>query len=111
MAVLLPIVLSSGCNGRSIKEDNPVFTAAPPRRSLVNSEADMEEQRLVEQQERAGKDVLQAGHSRLSSGPLTGSSVVARSMVVRCFWMTFLAAFVKLSRMIREFLVKLNSRC
>lgn len=77
MAVLLPIVLSSGCNGRSIKEDNPVFTAAPPRRSLVNSEADMEEQRLVEQQQRAGKDVLQAGHSKLSSGPLTGSSVVA----------------------------------
>lgn len=76
-ALVLPTVLSSGCSGRSIKEDNPVFTAAPPRRSLVNSEADMEEQRLVEQQQRGGKDVLQTGHSKLSSGPLTGSSIVA----------------------------------
>ncbi len=54
-----------------------MFTAAPPRRSLVNHSADAEEQRLA--QRRPETDgVTQVGYSRLSKeGPLSGTSVVA----------------------------------
>ncbi|MFO0975435.1 MAG: peptidyl-prolyl cis-trans isomerase [Planctomycetaceae bacterium] len=65
----------AGCNGRSIKEENPVFTAAPPRRSLVNREADEEEQRLVQGQ--PAKNGNQPAGFQISTGELTGSSVVA----------------------------------
>ena len=34
--VLLTLTISIGCEGRTLVDDNPVFTAAPPRRSLVN---------------------------------------------------------------------------
>jgi len=75
--ILLVALASTGCKGRSIKEENPVFTAAPPRRSLVNHSADAEEQRLA--QRRPETDgVTQVGYSRLSKeGPLSGTSVVA----------------------------------
>ena len=69
------VLASTGCNGRSIKEENPVFTAAPPRRSLVNREADEEEQRLVQGQ--PAKTGNQPAGFQLSTGELTGSSVVA----------------------------------
>ncbi len=65
----------AGCNGRSIKEENPVFAAAPPRRSLVNREADEEEQRLVQGQ--PAKSGNQPAGFQISTGELTGSSVVA----------------------------------
>jgi len=69
------VLASTGCNGRSIKEENPVFTAAPPRRSLVNREADEEEQRLAQGQ--PAKTGNQPAGFQLSTGELTGSSVVA----------------------------------
>lgn len=65
----------SGCNGRSIKEENPVFTAAPPRRSLVNHEADAEEKRLT--QATGENSIKQAGFSGLAEGTLSGTTVVA----------------------------------
>ena len=77
MGVLLLALASTGCKGRSIKEENPVFTAAPPRRSLVNHSADEEEHRLTQQQP-SSDSVTQVGFSRLSKeGPLSGTSVVA----------------------------------
>lgn len=77
MIILLVALASTGCKGRSIKEENPVFTAAPPRRSLVNHSADAEEQRLTQQRPEAD-GVTQVGYSRLSKeGPLSGTSVVA----------------------------------
>ena len=70
-------LLCSGCNGRSIKVDNPVFAAAPPRRSLVNHTADAEEQKIAMAQKDSESDVQTIGFSKLSSGQLTGTSVVA----------------------------------
>jgi parvulin-like peptidyl-prolyl isomerase len=80
MAVLMAgmcTLLISGCSGRSIKVDNPVFAAAPPRRSLVNHSADAQEQKLEMAQKGGETDVQTIGFSKLSNGPLTGSSVVA----------------------------------
>lgn len=73
-ACLLP-----GCSGKSLKVDNPVFAPAPPRRALVNRAADEEEQRLAksETSDATGTPVRATGFQRLSSGPLTGNSVVA----------------------------------
>jgi parvulin-like peptidyl-prolyl isomerase len=74
-SALLLLSLATGCSGRSIKVDNPVFAEAPPRRSLVNQSADVEEQKLA--MSRDASTLQQVGHSKLSSGPLTGNSVVA----------------------------------
>lgn len=73
-ACLLP-----GCSGKSAKVDNPVFAPAPPRRALVNKAADEEEQRLaeVDRSDATGTHVQATGFQRLSSGPLSGNSVVA----------------------------------
>lgn len=73
------IISSVGCNGRSIKAENPVFAEAPPRRSLVNHSADAEEQRLAKSQSpsQTGTTVQAVGFSQLASGPLTGTSIVA----------------------------------
>lgn len=66
----------SGCKGRSIKEENPVFAPAPPRRSLVNQSADAEEQKLAMLDSEDG--VQPAGFSsKRKEGPLTGTTVVA----------------------------------
>lgn len=75
-AVCLALSLVTGCKGRSIKEDNPVFTAAPPRRSLVNQSADVEESRLVAQLEPTG-EIRTIGFERSGQEPLKGTTVVA----------------------------------
>jgi len=85
VAACLLSLLTTGCKGRSVKYDNPVFEPAPPRKSLINKAADAEEQRLFgansESDAEPGSDTAtpfrSAGLERLSSGPLTGNSVVA----------------------------------
>lgn len=66
---------TSGCNGKSVKEENPVFTAAPPRRSLVNHSADAEEQRLT--QASGESNIKQVGFPGRNGGPFSGTTVVA----------------------------------
>ena len=89
VAACLLSLAAPGCKGRSIKYDNPVFEPAPPRRSLINKAADEEERRLLgvgmetDDHGTAAGDADPAnpfrstGMQRLSSGPLTGNSVVA----------------------------------
>ena len=48
-AALVLIEMSAGCKGTSVKEENPVFTSAPPRRTFINHAADAEEERLTQQ--------------------------------------------------------------
>ena len=59
-----------------MKEDNPVFTSAPPRRSLVNHAADVEEQRLVKQADSTAGGVVPVAYHEIGVSPLTGSSIV-----------------------------------
>jgi hypothetical protein len=68
LAALL-LVLLSGCQGKSLVSDNPVFSDLPPRRSLVN---DATKERTDEN--RGG--LMQVSLSN-DSKPLTGNSVVA----------------------------------
>jgi parvulin-like peptidyl-prolyl isomerase len=75
--MILMLLASSGCKGRSLKVPNPVFADAPPRRSLVNHTADAEEQKLAMTQAAGGTDLQQIGFSRTQSGPLTGTTIVA----------------------------------
>ena len=77
LAGLLLLTAFCGCNGRSIKVENPVFADAPPRRSLVNHAADAEERKLAMAQQSDSTDVQQVGFSELSNSPMTGTSVVA----------------------------------
>ena len=68
LAVLI-LVLLSGCQGKSLVSDNPVFSDLPPRRSLVNDAT----------KERTDKNrggLMQVSLSN-DSEPLTGNSVVA----------------------------------
>lgn len=75
---LLTLVLT-GCQGRSVKEENPVFASAPPRRSLVNSEADAEESRLAGQSpQQTNGDVIPVVFSKNPGTPITGTTVVAQ---------------------------------
>lgn len=71
------LLAANGCNGRSIREDNPVFAPPPPRRTLVNNSADAEEQRLADELQTAEGPIRSVGTSQLSAGPLTGTSIVA----------------------------------
>ena len=77
--LLLLTLLLTGCQGRSVKEENPVFASAPPRRSLVNSDADAEESRLASQspQPTTG-EVIPVVFSRNPGTPITGTTVVAQ---------------------------------
>ncbi len=77
LAGLISIGLSLGCKGTTVKEDNPVFTSAPPRRSLVNHAADAEEQRLAQQADTTEAGVVPVAFHEIGVTPLTGSSVVA----------------------------------
>ena len=77
LAACLLLLAASGCSGRSVKEDNPVFAPPPPRRTLVNASADVEEQRLAGEIQTADGPVRSVGTSQLSTGPLTGTSIVA----------------------------------
>jgi parvulin-like peptidyl-prolyl isomerase len=77
--LLLLTLLLSGCHGRSVKEENPVFASAPPRRSLVNSDADAEETRLASQSpQMANGDVIPVVFSRNPDQHITGTTVVAQ---------------------------------
>lgn len=75
LAIVLLATLISGCKGKSVKEDNPVFTAAPPRNSLVNDAADAEELRLVQLSTPDG--VVPVAYHEMGVTPLAGSSIVA----------------------------------
>jgi parvulin-like peptidyl-prolyl isomerase len=66
----------SGCNGKSIKVENPVFAPPPPRRSLVNASADVEESRLTQSSETG--DIRQTTFAESASASLSGTTVVAR---------------------------------
>ena len=74
---LISFGLSLGCKGTTVKEDNPVFTSAPPRKSLVNHAADAEEQRLAQQAGPAEGGIVPVAFHEIGVAPLTGSSVVA----------------------------------
>jgi parvulin-like peptidyl-prolyl isomerase len=75
--VCVALFAGSGCSGRSVKEENPVFAPPPPRRALVNASADAEEQRLAGMLQTAEGQIHSAGTSEISTGPLTGTSIVA----------------------------------
>ncbi|MEJ7594931.1 MAG: peptidylprolyl isomerase [Planctomycetaceae bacterium] len=76
-AGLMLFGLSVGCKGTTVKEDNPVFTSAPPRRSLINQAADAEEQRLAQLAKSPEGGILPVAFHEIGVTPLTGSSVVA----------------------------------
>jgi hypothetical protein len=76
-AAVVLIEMSVGCKGTSVKEDNPVFTSAPPRRSLVNHAADAEEERLAQQSNAKEKGIIPVSFHEIGVTPLTGTSVVA----------------------------------
>jgi parvulin-like peptidyl-prolyl isomerase len=76
-AALATLLSLTGCTGRSVKEDNPVFAPPPPRRTLVNQAADEEEQRLAGLVQPGDGPVRAVGTAQLTSGPLAGNSIVA----------------------------------
>ncbi len=69
--MLLTVLLLSGCEGRSLVSDNPVFSDLPPRRSLENS---------ATKERSSGKD-RRSDFKQValitSSQPLEGNTVVA----------------------------------
>jgi parvulin-like peptidyl-prolyl isomerase len=69
------MLLLTGCLGKSVDEDNPVFAPAPPRRSLVNQSADVNEQKYVSRGQDGG--VKNVGFSSSDPAVLTGNSIVA----------------------------------
>jgi hypothetical protein len=77
VCVALLIQISAGCKGTSVKEDNPVFTSAPPRRSLVNRAADAEEERLAQQANAKKDGIVPVSFHEIGVAPLTGTSIVA----------------------------------
>jgi parvulin-like peptidyl-prolyl isomerase len=77
--LFLLTLLLTGCQGRSVKEENPVFASAPPRRSLTNADADAEETRLANQSpQMTNGDVIPVVFSRDPVAPITGTTVVAQ---------------------------------
>lgn len=74
-ALGLLLALVSGCSGRAVKVDNPVFASAPPRRTLVNQSADIEERRLAQAGEASA--IRRVGFDSSGKELLTGTSVVA----------------------------------
>lgn len=74
MVLLLIAVAVVGCSGKSVKEDNPVFAAAPPRRSLTNAAATAAEPRF-NATVRDG-EIRRASLDTSSQPMLTGTSVV-----------------------------------
>lgn len=62
-----------GCNGKSLVDDNPVFTAAPPRKSLVNKSS------LATADAEESATVIQSVSFSTDDGPqLLGNTVVAQ---------------------------------
>ena len=73
-AVILLLLVLTGCAGKSIKEDNPVFAAAPPRRSLSNNTAGLSEPRFAMSDD--GSAIRRVSHGTETPEPLTGTTVV-----------------------------------
>lgn len=67
----------AGCQGRSIKEDNPVFAAAPPRRSLVNESADRHELALVQESDPNKSGIVPVGLETRANAKLTATTIIA----------------------------------
>ncbi len=65
-------VLLSGCEGKTLVDDNPVFTAAPPRGSY-NNEASL----ATADPEQANAVISPVSLSRANDVPLTGNTIVA----------------------------------
>lgn len=62
-----------GCNGKSLVDDNPVFTAAPPRKSLINKSS------LETAESLESTSVIQSVSFSEDNGPrLLGNTVVAQ---------------------------------
>ncbi|MEZ6132917.1 MAG: peptidylprolyl isomerase [Planctomycetaceae bacterium] len=62
-----------GCQGRTLKDDNPVFADAPPRRSLLNRSS------VAETNEPLTETVIKSVSYSTDDGPrLTGNTVVAQ---------------------------------
>lgn len=71
-AVLVVAISLVGCEGKALVDDNPVFTAAPPRESLTNSSS------VARAQDETGSSGIQTVSFASAKGaPLTGNSVVA----------------------------------
>ena len=72
-------MLATGCTGRSVKVDNPVFASAPPRKAMVNSASHGTDGRLASNSTAASPDgtIQPVGFSANPGTPLTGSSIVA----------------------------------
>ncbi|MCA9036198.1 MAG: peptidylprolyl isomerase [Planctomycetaceae bacterium] len=68
------MVLTTGCTGRTIKVDNPVFDNAPPRKSLVNSASS---DRGVGMASLSDEGVQPVGFSPTSTAPMSATTIVA----------------------------------
>lgn len=72
LAIAIVAIAVAGCEGKSLVDDNPVFTAAPPRESLTNRSS------VARAQDEGGTTDIQAVSFASAKGaPLTGNSVVA----------------------------------
>lgn len=70
--LMLGCALLAGCAGKTLVDDNPVFTEAPPRRSLTNQST------IADAAEKKPPSVVQTVSQESSDAPiLTGNSVVA----------------------------------
>jgi hypothetical protein len=72
LAALFTMLIFSGCQGKNLVGDNPVFSDLPPRRSLVNTATKEHAGRLGRD---SGNRLKQVSIS--SSEPLAGNTVVA----------------------------------
>jgi hypothetical protein len=72
--LMLALCVCMGCNGKSIQEDNPVFAAAPPRRSLTNLAGEGMASTLVATAENGV--IRQVGATTTDGQPLKGTTVV-----------------------------------
>lgn len=69
---IVAVCILAGCQGKSLVDSDPVFTAAPPRRSLTNSAT------VVQAQSKDADSVVKTvSYDTSSSAPLTGNTVVA----------------------------------
>ncbi|MDG1897210.1 MAG: peptidylprolyl isomerase [Fuerstiella sp.] len=70
--LLVVVVLLSGCQGKSLVDDNPVFAEAPPRRSLTNKST------VASSDDEEGESQIQAvSFTGSSKTKIVGNTVVA----------------------------------
>ena len=65
---MLLVLVLVGCEGKSLIDDNPVFTAAPPRRSLTNSSS------VVRALEDDASDIQAVSFTDTKGAALTGTA-------------------------------------